>query len=84
MRRRDFFATLRGAAAWQFIGGALSGSMLAGPSVADEAERKRRIGVLMAHPASDPESVTDLKNSDGLKVVTLASSFAGARLMMRR
>jgi putative tryptophan/tyrosine transport system substrate-binding protein len=55
MRRRDFFATLRGAAAWQFIGGALGGSMLAGPSVADEAERKRRIGVLMAHPASDPE-----------------------------
>ena len=55
MRRRDFFATLRGAAAWQFIGGALGGSTLAGPSVADEAERKRRIGVLMAHPASDPE-----------------------------
>ena len=25
------------------------------PSVAEEAERKRRIGVLMAHPASDPE-----------------------------
>jgi len=54
MRRRDFFATLRGAAAWQFIG-ALGDSMLAGPSVAEEAERKRRIGVLMAHPASDPE-----------------------------
>src|SRR3954466_14665273 len=54
MRRRDFFATLRGAAAWQFIG-ALGDSMLAGPSVAQEAERKRRIGVLMAHPASDPE-----------------------------
>ena len=54
MRRRDFFATLRGAAAWQFIG-ALGDSMLVGPSVAEEAERKRLIGVLMAHPASDPE-----------------------------
>jgi len=54
MRRRDFFATVRGAAAWQFIG-ALGDSIFAGPSMAEEAERKRRIGVLMAHPASDPE-----------------------------
>ena len=50
MRRRDFFATLGEAAAWQFIG-ALGDSMLAGPSVAEEAERKRRIGVLMASRA---------------------------------
>src|SRR4029077_12664715 len=43
MRRREFIAILGGAATWPLA------------AFGQQPERMRRIGVLMAHPESDPE-----------------------------
>jgi putative ABC transport system substrate-binding protein len=80
MRRRKFLCLVGGAAA-------------AWPTVvrAQQTQRVRRVGVLMAHAESDPEFQVyvaafrgDLRNSGGRKAAILKSIFAGGHSMMRK
>ena len=79
IERRKFLATLGGAAAaWPLA------------ARAQQAERKRRIGVLMAHAESDaefhdcPRSATGFRSWDGRTDGTFRSSLGGVRLMMKK
>ncbi len=73
MRRREFITLL---------GGAVAGWPL--PTRAQQTDRQRRIGVLMAHTENDPEFKDYLdgrgfRNSDGSKAATSKSIPAGER-----
>src|SRR5262249_15209300 len=72
---------------------ALGSAVAAWPRAAraQQSERKRRIGVLMAHAESDadfmttcPRSATGFRSWDGRKDRTFRSSLGGVRLMTRK
>jgi hypothetical protein len=77
LKRREFIMLLGAAAAWPLAGRA------------QQPERKRRIGVLMAHAENDAEfhdylarSARDSRSWGGRKVATFKSILAGVRSMM--
>jgi hypothetical protein len=79
MQRREFLTILGGVSGWPIM------------VRAQQTERMRRIGVLMAHAETDPEYRDylaafreDSISSDGRKVAIFKSTLAGAHSTTRR